>query len=625
MHYQGRPAIFSGACWPKRLPSEAPGQKEIMQEYTTPGAVEVPADVNLTTALWRQEADRPNHAILAHRQGNGPYVDITYAEMASQVRRIAAGLTALGLGDGDRVCLFSPTRYEFTLFDYAIWTAGCATVTIYETSSADQVDWIVSDSGAKAIICATDDLKKVFLEQAGERGTCEHVISLEAGGMEELTKGGAEITDEEVLARANAVGHNDLATLVYTSGTTGRPKGCELTVGNFAWTSAQTRVVTPQVINSTSSTLMFLPLAHIFARIAQVVSIERGSKISYSTGVPQLVEELAMVRPTWMFSVPRVFEKIFNTAKQRADADGKGKIFDMATKVAINFSKESHAGKVSLTTKISHAIFDRLVYSKIRDIFGGRNRYAISGGAPLGERLGHFYSGIGITVIEGYGLTETTAVATASSPDTIRVGTVGRPLPGSTIRIADDGEILINGGHVLRGYWQNPDATADSIDSDGWFHSGDIGNLEDGYLRITGRKKEIIVTAGGKNVAPAVLEDRLRSHPLVSQAMVVGDNQPFIATLITIDPDEYPRWAEDNNKTGSVADNSGDTDLQAAVQEAIDEANSAVSKAESIRTFRILPEDFSIEGGELTPTLKVKRNVVADHYSNVIDEIFTKK
>ncbi len=595
-----------------------------MQEYTTQGSVEASPDKNLTSALWEHERKNGAKPILSYRQGSGPFVDLSYAEMAQQVRRIAAGLMSLGLGDGDRVCLFSPTRYEFTLFDYAIWTAGCATVTIYDSSSADQVDWIVSNSGAKAIVCATDDLKKVFLEQAGERGTCEHVISLESGGMEELIAAGAEISDEDVMARAESVGHDDLATLVYTSGTTGRPKGVELTVGNFVWTALQTEVVTADVINASTSTLMFLPLAHIFARVAQVVSIERGSKIAYSTGVPQLMEELQMVRPTWMFSVPRVFEKIYNTAKQRADADGKGRIFDLAAKTAINYSTETQAGKVSLPTRIAHSVFDRLVYGRLRDVFGGRAKHAISGGAPLGERLGHFYSGIGLTVIEGYGLTETTAVATASSPDSIRIGTVGRPLPGSTIAIADDGEVLIGGGHVMRGYWENPEATSESIDSDGWFHTGDIGTLDDGYLRITGRKKEIIVTAGGKNVAPAVLEDGLRSHPLISQAMVVGDNQPFIATLITIDPDEFPRWAEENGKSGAVADNVDDDDLRAAIQEAIDAANKAVSKAESIRTFRILPTDFTIEGGELTPTLKVKRRVVADHYGSEIEAIYTK-
>jgi long-chain acyl-CoA synthetase len=600
-------------------------EEDTLKEFTAPGEVSVDPAENLTTQLWANEKSLPDHAIAAYRVGDGPFEDVTYSEFASQVRRVAAGLMALGLEKGDRVCLFSPTRYEFTVFDYAIWTAGLATVTIYETSSAEQVEWIVSDSGARAIICANDDLKKVYLEQAGQLGTCEFVYSLDSGGMEAIVEAGAGISDEEVMERARSVGQADLATLVYTSGTTGRPKGVILTVDNFVWITRQVQSVTDDVLNPGASTLMFLPLAHIFARVIQVASVNEGAKINFSNGVPVLLEELQMVRPTWMFAVPRVFEKIFNGAYQKAHADGKGKIFDAAVNTAIAYSEQSSAGKVSLKTKVLHGLFDKLVYTKLRDVFGGRCKYAISGGAALGSRLGHFYSGIGVTVLEGYGLTETSAGSTVNRPDAISIGSVGLPIPGVSIRIADDGEVLIKGRHVLGGYWNNPEATNESI-RDGWFHSGDIGELDDnGFLRITGRKKEIIVTAGGKNVAPAVLEDRLRAHPLISQAMVVGDNQPFIATLVTIDPDEYPRWAEANDKTGPLADNLDDEDLRAAVQEAVDDANGAVSKAESIRSFRILPTDFSIENGELTPTLKVKRQVVADLYGNVIDEIYAKQ
>jgi long-chain acyl-CoA synthetase len=600
-------------------------EEDTLKEFTAPGEVSVDPAENLTTQLWANEKSLPDHAIAAYRVGDGPFEDVTYSEFASQVRRVAAGLMALGLEKGDRVCLFSPTRYEFTVFDYAIWTAGLATVTIYETSSAEQVEWIVSDSGARAIICANDDLKKVYLEQAGQLGTCEFVYSLDSGGMEAIIETGAGISDEQVMERARSVGQADLATLVYTSGTTGRPKGVILTVDNFVWITRQVQSVTDDVLNPGASTLMFLPLAHIFARVIQVASVNEGAKINFSNGVPVLLEELQMVRPTWMFAVPRVFEKIYNGAYQKAHADGKGKIFDAAANTAIAFSEQSSAGKVSLKTKVLHGLFDKLVYTKLRDVFGGRCKYAISGGAALGSRLGHFYSGIGVTVLEGYGLTETSAGSTVNRPDAISIGSVGLPIPGVSIRIADDGEVLIKGRHVLGGYWNNPEATNESI-RDGWFHSGDIGELDDnGFLRITGRKKEIIVTAGGKNVAPAVLEDRLRAHPLISQAMVVGDNQPFIATLVTIDPDEYPRWAEANDKTGPLADNLDDEDLRAAVQEAVDEANGAVSKAESIRSFRILPTDFSIENGELTPTLKVKRQVVADLYGNVIDEIYAKQ
>lgn len=590
----------------------------------SPGAVTVDPSENLTTRLWDLEARQPRHVMGAYRKGDGPFIDVTVTEFAETVRRVAAGLMSLGLEKGDRVCLFSPTRYEFTVLDYAIWTAGCATVTIYETSSPDQVEWIVGDSGAKAIICASDDLKKVYLEKAAELGTCEHVVSLDSGGLESLIESGASYSDEQVMDRARSITQDDLATLVYTSGTTGRPKGCVLSVGNFVWTSRQVESITDEVINPESSTLMFLPLAHIFARLVQVGCINQGGKINYSNGVPYLLEELQMVRPTWMFSVPRVFEKIYNGAVSKANAEGKGKIFTLAANTAIEYSEQAQAGKVALKTKVLHGLFDKLVYTKLRDLFGGRLKWAISGGAPLGARLGHFYSAIGVTVLEGYGLTETTAGSTVNRPDAIEIGSVGLPIPGVTIRIADDGEVLIQGANVYGGYWRNTEATDEAFDSDGWFHSGDIGELDNqGFLRITGRKKELIVTAGGKNVAPAVLEDRLRAHPLISQAMVVGDNQPFIATLITIDVDEYPRWAEANGKSGSLLDNVDDPDLNAAIQEAIDEANRAVSKAESIRRFRILPVDFTIEGGELTPTLKVKRTVVASHYQSVIDEIYT--
>lgn len=610
--------------WANLYPVAHCREEDVLQEFIAPGEVAADPAENLTTQLWANEKALPEHAIAAYRVGDGPFEDVTYAEFASHVRRVAAGLMSLGLEKGDRVCIFSPTRYEFTIFDYAIWTAGLASVTIYETSSAEQVEWIVGDSGAKAIVCATDDLKKVFFDKAGNLGTCEHIYSLDSGGMESLVDAGRDISDEQVMERARSVTQADLATLVYTSGTTGRPKGCVLTVDNFVWITRQVQSITDRILNPGASTLMFLPLAHIFARLIQVASINEAAKINYSNGVPVLLEELQMVRPTWMFSVPRVFEKIYNGAAQKAHAEGKGKIFDTAAKTAIEFSEQSQQGKVSLKTKALHTVFDALVYGKLRDVFGGRCEYAISGGAALGERLGHFFNGIGLKVLEGYGLTETSAGSTVNRPDAISIGSVGLPIPGVGIRIADDGEVLIKGRHIFAGYWNNQSAT-DQVMSDGWFHSGDIGELDDnGFLRITGRKKEIIVTAGGKNVAPAVLEDRLRAHPLISQAMVVGDNQPFIATLVTIDADEFPRWVSENDKMGSLAELIDDEDLAAAIQVAVDDANSAVSKAESIRAFRILPEDFSIEGGELTPTLKVKRRVVADVYGSVIDEIYSK-
>ena len=594
-----------------------------MQEYMTPGQVEVDPNETVTDGLWDAERDHPNRAALAYRDGD-TFVDVSTKELATRVRRIAAGFMAAGIEPGSRICLLSPTRREFTEVDYAIWAAGCATVTIYETSSAEQIEWIAKDSGAVAIVCANDELVETFNERAGTLGTVEHVYSIDSGGLDALIEAGAGISDLEVFDRCKATKQDDLATLVYTSGTTGLPKGCHLTHRNFVWEVRQVSGGADDVIYPGASTLFFLPLAHIFARVVQVSSITNGSKIAYATSVKHLLEEMPMVRPTWVFSVPRVFEKIYNSAQAKATDDGKGKIFDLAAQTAIDFARQKQAGAVGIGTRIKHGIFDKLVYSKIRDIFGGRATHALSGGAPLGERLGFFFSGIGMTVYEGYGLTETSAGSTIGRHGAIKVGTVGQPIPGVTVRIGDDGEVLIKGDHIFKGYWNNDAATADAI-QDGWFHTGDIGALDDeGFLRITGRKKEIIVTAGGKNVAPAVLEDRLRAHPLISQCMVVGDAQPFIAVMVTIDPDEFPRWKEGSGKDGEVHELVDDAHLREEIEAAIAEANAAVSKAEAIKEFRILPEDFTIEGGEITPTLKVKRKVVAEKYAHVMHDIYGK-
>ncbi|MEX1279699.1 MAG: long-chain fatty acid--CoA ligase [Acidimicrobiia bacterium] len=594
-----------------------------LQEFTGPDEVAVDPGTTVPDLLWRAEERFGNRPVLAYRDGD-TFVDIPLSDMAEMVRRVAAGLIALGIEKGSRIALFSPSRWEFTVFDYAIWVAGCATVTIYETSSPDQVDWIMKDSGSVALIAADQDLVSTYEAQAAALGTCEHVFSIDDGAIDQLTEIGKDVTDADVRARADSVAPTDLATLVYTSGTTGRPKGCHLTQHNFVWDVAQANKAAGPIIDENASTLMFLPLAHIFARLLQVVSVSSGAKMAFSTGIPNLLEELAMVKPTWLFSVPRVFEKVYNGAVTKATDDGKGKIFETAAQTAIDYATAKESGRVPFTLKAKHGLFDRLVYSKLRTTLGGNAKYAVSGGAPLGARLAYFYDGIGLEIYEGYGLTETTAASTVNRPGSRHIGSVGQPLPGVTVRIADDGEVLIKGDHIFEGYWNNPEATAEAIDSDGWFHSGDIGQLDaDGFLSITGRKKELIVTAAGKNVAPAVLEDRMRAHAIISQCMVVGDKQPFIAAVVTIDPEEWPRFAEANGKTGSIADNVDDADLIAAVQVAVDDANKAVSRAESIRTFRILPDDFTVETGELTPTLKVKRKVVGEKYAETIDAIYS--
>ena len=594
-----------------------------MQEYTSPGEASVAEDANLTGPLFEAARTTPDRLAVAHRVGDR-FVDWTTRQFVDEITAVARGLIGLGIEPGQRVCIMSSTRLEWTILDYAIWAAGAVTVPIYETSSAEQVEWIVSDSDAVAIVIETPELRSIYGEVADKLPGCGHVFVIEEGGMDAIKAAGADVSDDDVLARAAAVKADDLATLVYTSGTTGRPKGCELTHRNFVWNVAQSESAIRDLMREGESTLLFLPLAHIFARYIQVAVIHAGVKLGYSTGIPQLLEELALFKPTFLLAVPRVFEKVFNGAQQKAHGDGKGKIFDKAAAVAEQFSREQAAGKVGLGTKVLHGLFDKLVYGKLRHALGGNVRYAVSGGAALGERLGHFFNGIGVLILEGYGLTETTAPATVNRPDAFKIDTVGKPLPGTSVKIADDGEVLLKGGQIFAGYYNNDDATREVLESDGWFHTGDLGQLDgEGYLRITGRKKEILVTAGGKNVAPAILEDRMRAHALISQSMVVGDGKPFIAALITIDPEAFTGWAEANGKSGkTVADLVDDAELQAEVQKAVDEANQAVSKAESIRTFRILPEDFEV-GIELSQKMSVKRHVVSEKYGHVIEDIYS--
>jgi long-chain acyl-CoA synthetase len=593
-----------------------------VQEYTSPGEVAIDPSDNLTRALWAAAETKPGNAAVAVRVGDR-FVEWSNKQLADEVLAVAKGLKAKGIGPGDCVAIFSSTRLEWTILDFAIWAAGGTTVPIYETSSAEQVAWIISDSGTKAIMIETPELRDVYGEVEGELPGCEHALVIDEGAIEELRQAGASISDEDMRAVADAVIGEDLATIVYTSGTTGRPKGCLITHGNFVWDATQVEAGAKEFFREGEKTLLFLPLAHIFARIIQTASIRAGVTLGYSTGIPNLMEELGMFKPTFLLAVPRVFEKVFNGAQQKAHGDGKGKIFDKAADVAVNFSKAQADGSVPLGLKIQHTIFDKLVYSKLRAAVGGNVRYAVSGGAALGERLGHFFNGVGILILEGYGLTETTAGATINRPDAYKIGTVGKPVPGASVRIAADGEVLIKGGNVFQGYYNNEEATKESMTDDGWYHTGDIGSLDgEGYLRITGRKKEIIVTAGGKNVAPAVLEDRMRGHFLVSQSMVIGDNQPFIAALITIDPEAFEPWAEENGKSGrKVADLVDDPDLRAEIQKAVDDANKAVSKAESIRTFRILPEDFEV-GVELSQKMSVKRHVVSEKFAGTIEDIY---
>ena len=451
-----------------------------------------------------------------------------------------------------------------------------------------------------------------------------HVWQIDGGGLDELKAAGREVTDEALETRRGHVSRADVATVIYTSGTTGRPKGCQLTHDNFM-ALAENAVERMEVVVSApgASTLLFLPLAHVFARFVQVVCVQAGVRMGHTADIKNLLADFGTFSPTFILSVPRVFEKIYNSSEQKAVAEGKGKIFATAAATAIAWSNAHDDGRPGALLNAKHAVFDKLVYSKLRAAMGGKVTYAISGGAPLGTRLGHFYRGIGLTVLEGYGLTETTAPATLNTPELIKIGTVGPPLPGVSIQIADDGEILVKGSSVFSAYRNNETATTDAI-VDGWFHTGDIGELDnDGFLRITGRKKELLITAGGKNVAPAVLEGRLRSHPLVSQCIVVGDQKPFIGALLTLDAEMLPAWARNNGLQGlSMEEARTNEVVHAELQKAVDEANKAVSKAESIRKFAVLSGDFTEDNGYLTPSLKLKRNIVMKDYAPEVEALY---
>jgi len=593
-----------------------------MNEITIPAIIPAAVAGNLTNLISERAHFEPERVLVSRPMGDR-WQAVTAKEYEEEIKAVAKGFIAAGIGFGDRVAIMAKTRYEWTVLDFAIWYAGAVPVPIYETSSAEQVDWILTDSAAVAIVVETPALAE--LVQPVMPATCKNIWNITYNALATLTHEGKGVSDDEIAKRREKLKPETLATLIYTSGTTGKPKGVQLTHGNFLSECGN-------VVNGASdlflkpggSTLLFLPVAHVFGRMVQIGSITAGLHLAHCSDLTKLPADLASFKPTFVLAVPRIFEKIFNGAEAKADAAGKGKIFHKAAEVAIAYSRALDTNKISPLLKLQHGLFDKLVYAKIRAGLGGRVEAAISGGAPLGERLGHFYRGAGIRVLEGYGLTETTAGATLNLTSAHRVGSVGKPIPGTTIKIAEDGEVLIKGPIVMQGYWQNDAANKEVFDSNGYFKSGDLGKIdEEGYLSIVGRKKELIVTAGGKNVAPAVLEDRLRSHPLISQCMVVGDNKPFIAALITIDPDAIKPWAVANKKEGaSIADLAKDSTLQAVIQTAVDETNKAVSRAESIRKFIILPVDFTIAGGHLTAKLSVKRHVVSQQFAREIDELF---
>jgi long-chain acyl-CoA synthetase len=597
-----------------------------VREFSVPATTEVGSVEALPDLLATNVAEVGDQTGF-RVQRNGQWRDVTWKEFGDQVAGVAKGLVASGVSAGDRVALQAKTRYEWAVIDFAIWTAGGATVPIYETSSADQVAWILSDSGATAAVVERDEHASAVESVRDQAPALKAVYVIDDDAIGTLTVAGQDVPDSELDARRATLHADSLATLIYTSGTTGRPKGCELTHRNFLFEIGNGITLLDRYINAQSSLLLFIPLAHVLARVLQIGAIRNRTVIGHTPDVKNLVEDLGEFKPTFVLAVPRVFEKVYNSAKAKAEGDGKGKIFDRAAQVAIDWSRAQDTGGPGLALRGQHALFDRLVYGKLRAALGGRCLGAISGGAPLGERLGHFFRGIGLPVFEGYGLTETTAAASVNHDEALRIGTVGRPLPGVAFAIADDGEILVRGGIVMRGYWKNDKATEEAIDADGWFHTGDLGEIDaDGFVRITGRKKEILVTAGGKNVAPAVLEDRLRAHRLVSQCIVVGDQRPFIAALITLDEEALPQWLAAKGKDPGLtaAQLTEDPDVLAELAAAVEDANRAVSHAEAIKKFRVLGTDFTEDNGMLTPSLKLKRSVVLKEFDDEVEDLYRK-
>ena len=597
-----------------------------MKTYDIDPIVTSANTVNITDLLVDRVRETPKVALFAIEQPDGTWLDMSAEDFHTQVVAVAKGLIASGIQPGQAVAIMSKTRYEWTLIDFAIWFAGAVSVPIYESSSPTQMQWIISDSDSVAVFLETAEHLERFESIKGSVPLARQVFRLDDNSIEQLIQRGREIDDETLEQRRTRAGLYDLATIIYTSGTTGVPKGCELLHRGFVELSKNAYLEMPEVLVTGRSTLLFLPLAHVFARFIEVITVHVGIRVGHKADAKDVGPAMVSFKPDFLLAVPRVFEKVYNAAEQKAEAGGKGDIFRKAALVAVDYAREKEQkGSASLGLTVKHALFNVLVYKKIRAAMGGKLMYAISGGAPLGSRLGYFFAGIGLTVLEGYGLTETTAPAMIARPSQVKIGKIGRVLPGCGVKIADDGEILLRGNNIMRGYWRNPQATSDTFDGD-WFKSGDIGELDDdGFLTITGRKKELLVTAGGKNVAPAGLEDPLRAHPIIGQVVVVGDKKPFVSALVSLDSEMLPVWLKNHggNEKLTVAEAAKDPKVLAEIQTAVDRVNKSFSTAESIRKFVVIDAELTEASGHLTPSLKIKREAVARDFAKEIAELYS--
>ncbi|MFM7014359.1 MAG: AMP-dependent synthetase/ligase [Actinomycetota bacterium] len=596
-----------------------------MKSYELPPLVESASNENITDLLVQRVKKTPNIALFAREETPGNWVPVTAHSFLEQVQDLARGFIAAGIKPGDAVALMSRTRYEWTLIDFALWFSGAVSVPIYETSAPAQIEWVLSNSDAVALIVENGEHIDRYEKIKAGAPAVKQVWRLDDDSLFKLVAKGKDVSLDDVERARTSRALNDLATIIYTSGTTGKPKGCELTHRGFVDLSKNAQLELPQVVKEGHATLLFLPLAHVFARFISVLCVHAGIKVGHQPDTKNVAPAMQSFHPDFLLAVPRVFEKVYNSAEQKAEAGGKGKIFRTAVQAGIDYSRALDTPKgPSLGQKLKHKVFDALVFKKLREAMGGQVKYAVSGGAPLGERLGHFYRAIGLIVLEGYGLTETTAPAMIGRVDDAKIGKVGRVLPGCGVKIADDGEILLKGSNVLRGYWKNPEATAATMEGE-WFKTGDIGELDDeGFISITGRKKELIVTAGGKNVAPAALEDPLRASPIIGQAVVIGDQRPFVAALLSLDPEMLPTWLSNNGEKGdmTLAQAAKNPTVLKELQKSVDEVNKTVSNAEAIKKFAVIESELSEESGHLTPSLKIKREIVLRDFQPVIEDIY---
>ncbi len=597
-----------------------------MKETSVPALVPADPEANISDLLVERAASTPDRAIFSVPDGSGGWRDITARQFEDEVIALAKGFVSVGIMPGDKIGFLAKTTYEWTLVDFALFYAGAVMIPVYETSSPSQVQWILSDSGAVALIAETAAHLARYEEVASEVPLLDRTWVLEDGAIDDLSRSGADVDDEVIVRRRALARGDEIATIIYRSGSTGRPRGCVLTHSNFVELARNATVALDEIVSQEgASTILFITTAHVFARFMSIMYIHAGVRTGHEPNTKNLVDALGSFKPTLLLAVPRVFEKVYNAAEAKVEEEGRGAIFRAAAKTAVEHSRREQEGqRIGPLLKAKFALFDKLVYSKLRDRLGGNVRSAVSGSAPLGPRLGYFFRGLGVKILEGYGLTETTAPASVNVPDRIKVGTVGPVLPGVDVRIADDGEVQVRGINVFREYWKNPTATKEAFD-DGWFRTGDLGALDDdGYLTITGRKKEIIVTAGGKNVAPAVLEDPIRANPIIGQVVVVGDQRQFISALVTLDPEMLPAWLRTHGESPDLTleQAAKSATVQAEVQRQIDEANTLVSRAESIRKFRILGTEWSEASGHLTPKLSIKRQAILKDFAGEIEELY---